>query len=155
MHPFGVGRRLVLGGVVIPGEVGLAGHSDADVLAHAIMDALLGAVGMGDIGQHFPPQDPAYQDADSLGLLAEVGQMLARHGWRVGNIDATVIAERPRLGPYVGSMRERIAQALAVEVGQVSVKATTNEGLGDIGRGRGIACVAVALVGQGQQGESL
>lgn len=154
VHAFAVGRRLVLGGVTIPGETGLTGHSDADVLLHAIMDALLGSAGLGDIGQHFPPQDPTYKDANSLELLTTVGKMLAQHGCRVHNIDATVIAERPRLAPYIEFMRQCIAKALALEIGQISIKATTNEGLGDIGRGEGIACLAVALVYQGEKTKS-
>ena len=146
VHRLTEGRRLILGGVEIPYALGLDGHSDADVLVHAVMDALLGALALGDIGQHFPDTDPAYAGADSCVLLARVGALLAREGWQVGNIDATVLAQRPKLAPYIPAMRQRIAAALGIEPGQVSVKATTEEGLGFTGDGSGMAAHAVALV---------
>ncbi|HEY8057495.1 MAG TPA: 2-C-methyl-D-erythritol 2,4-cyclodiphosphate synthase [Acidimicrobiales bacterium] len=136
-------RRLVLGGVTVDGAPGLAGHSDADALAHACADAVLGAAGLGDLGDHFPDTDPQWSGADSLTLLAEVVRLAAEAGWRVVNLDATVIAERPK----VGRLRPQMAERLSSVVGApVSVKATTHEGLGAIGRGEGIACLAVALV---------
>jgi 2-C-methyl-D-erythritol 2,4-cyclodiphosphate synthase len=146
IHRFQEGRPLRLGGVEIAGEVGLGGHSDADVLLHAIIDALLGAASLGDIGQHFPPDDPAYAGADSTRLLAEAARMVANQGYAVVNVDATVIAERPRLAPHIAAMRQRIAQTLDLEESKISVKATTNEGIGDIGRGLAIAALAVALL---------
>jgi 2-C-methyl-D-erythritol 2,4-cyclodiphosphate synthase len=146
VHAFADGRRLVLGGVEIPHDRGLAGHSDADVLTHAIMDALLGAAGMGDIGQHFPDTDPAFRDADSLDLLRQVAQMVTRDPWTVVNVDATVLLEAPRLASHRDAIRERLAHALGVSVDQVNVKATTGEGLGFIGRGDGAAALAVATV---------
>lgn len=139
-------RRLILGGVEIPFEKGLLGHSDADVLVHAVMDALLGAAALGDIGQHFPDNDPAYAGADSLKLLRIVKEKLAAAGWRTENIDATVIAQRPKLAPYREEMRRRIAEAMELDVGQISVKATTEEGLGFTGNGEGIAAQAVVLL---------
>lgn len=149
VHSLVVGRRLVLGGVEIPYERGLEGHSDADVLLHAIADALLGAAALGDIGQHFPPSDPQYRDVSSLALLAEVGKMIAAAGWRVGNVDSALVAEQPRVLSHVPLMRERIAGALGLRVAQVSIKATTSEGLGFAGRGEGIAAWAVALLEEG------
>ena len=146
IHKFQEGRRLILGGVEIAGETGLAGHSDADVLLHAIMDALLGAASLGDIGHFFPPGDPTYAGADSRRLLAQTAQMIVQVGYSVENVDATVIAERPRLSPHIAQMRQRIAQTLALEESKVSVKATTNEGVGDIGRGLAIAALAIALL---------
>ena len=146
IHRFQEGRRLLLGGVEIEGEQGLGGHSDADVLLHAIMDALLGAAGLGDIGQHFPPGDPRYKDASSLALLGRVAAFLATMGYAVGNVDATVVAEHPRLSPFIPEMRHRIAAALSIPEESVGVKATTNEGLGDVGRGEAIAALAVALL---------
>jgi len=146
IHRFQEGRRLLLGGVEIAGEEGLGGHSDADVLLHAIMDALLGAAGLGDIGHFFPPDDPALAGADSRELLARTVQMIGPLGYAVGNVDATVIAERPRLAPHMKAMRQRIAETLEMDESRVSVKATTNEGLGDIGRGEGIAALAVVLL---------
>ncbi|MCL5027090.1 MAG: 2-C-methyl-D-erythritol 2,4-cyclodiphosphate synthase [Chloroflexi bacterium] len=146
VHRLVAGRRLVLGGVEIPHERGLEGHSDADVLLHAIADALLGAAALGDIGQHFPPSDPQYRDASSLMLLARVGEIIAAAGWKVANIDAALVAEQPRVLPYVPLMRERIAGALGLEIAQVGIKATTSEGLGFAGRGEGIAAWAVALI---------
>jgi 2-C-methyl-D-erythritol 2,4-cyclodiphosphate synthase len=146
IHRFQEGRPLRLGGVEIAGEVGLGGHSDADVLLHAIIDALLGAASLGDIGQHFPPDDPAYAGADSTRLLAEAARMVASQGYTVANLDATVIAERPRLAPHIAGMRRRIAQSLGLEESNISVKATTNEGIGEVGRGLAIAALAVALL---------
>jgi len=146
VHPFAKGRPLVLGGVPVGGEDGLSGHSDADAVLHAIIDALLGAAGLGDIGQHFPSEDPAYAGADSKELLRHVVGLLKGAGYQVENVDATVIAERPRLQGYLGRMRQTIAAVLEVEDARVSVKATTHEGLGAIGRGEGIAAMAVALL---------
>ena len=146
IHRFQEGRRLLLGGVEIEGEEGLGGHSDADVLLHAIMDALLGAAGLSDIGHFFPPDDPTFAGADSRELLARTVQIIGPLGYAVENVDATVIAERPRLAPHIKAMRQRIADTLGVDESRVSVKATTNVGLGDIGRGEGIAALAVALL---------
>jgi len=146
VHPFAKGRPLVLGGVPVGGEDGLSGHSDADAVLHAIIDALLGAAGLGDIGQHFPSEDPAYAGADSKELLRHVVGLLKGAGYQVENVDATVIAERPRLQGYLSRMRQTIAAVLGVEDACVSVKATTHEGLGAIGRGEGIAAMAVALL---------
>ena len=146
VHRLVEGRRLVLGGVEIPFEKGLLGHSDADVLAHAVMDALLGAAALGDIGQLFPDSDPAYKGADSLALLRRVTAVLREEGYRVGNVDATVLAQRPKLAPHVPLMRERLASAMEIDPGWVSVKATTEEGLGLTGTGEGIAVHAVALI---------
>ena len=146
IHRFQEGRRLLLGGVEIEGEEGLGGHSDADVLLHAIIDALLGAAGLSDIGHFFPPDDPTLAGADSRELLARTLQVIGPLGYRVENVDATVIAERPRLAPHIKAMRQRIAETLEIDESRVSVKATTNEGLGDIGRGEGIATLAVALL---------
>jgi 2-C-methyl-D-erythritol 2,4-cyclodiphosphate synthase len=140
------GGRLVLGGVEVPGEPGLVGHSDADAVSHALADALLGAAGLGDIGDHFPDHDPRWADADSIELLARVTGMLGDRGWQVVNADVTVLAERPRLGPLKDPMAERLAGALAVEPARVNVKASTNEGMGFIGRGEGIAVLAVVMV---------
>ncbi len=145
-HRLVEGRKLVLGGVEIAHVLGLLGHSDADVLAHAIMDALLGAIADGDIGQHFPDTDAKWKDADSLKLLEAVAKRVRAQGWEVVNVDATVLAERPKLMPHIPAMRERLAQAMGVEVGAVSVKATTVEGLGAIGRQEGISAMAVATV---------
>lgn len=139
-------RPLILGGVTIPYEKGLLGHSDADVLAHAIADALLGAAAMGDIGKWFPDNDPAYQNADSLKLLSAVCAMLRREGYTVGNIDATVLAQAPKLRPYIDEMRHKLASACGISIDQVSVKATTEEGLGFTGTGEGIAAHAVCLI---------
>lgn len=146
VHRWGEGRALVLGGVEIPHHMGLLGHSDADVLLHAICDALLGALGLGDIGTHFPNTDPVYKDISSLVLLERVGRMVEEAGWKVGNLDATVVAERPLLSQYIPAMRSRIATALSLDTGVVSVKATTSEGLGFVGRQEGIAAYAVALL---------
>jgi 2-C-methyl-D-erythritol 2,4-cyclodiphosphate synthase len=146
IHRFQKGRPLILGGVEIAGETGLGGHSDADVLLHAIMDALLGAAGLGDIGCFFPPDDSTYAGADSRQLLAQTSQMIAQVGYAVWSVDATIIAERPRLSPHIRSMRQRIAGTLDLDESRVSVKATTNEGIGDIGRGKAIAALAVAVL---------
>ncbi|MBN2170601.1 MAG: 2-C-methyl-D-erythritol 2,4-cyclodiphosphate synthase [Candidatus Krumholzibacteriota bacterium] len=146
VHRFDAARPLVLGGVVIPDADGLAGHSDADALAHAVMDALLGAAGLGDIGTHFPDTDPAYAGADSMDLLAEVLAKLRGAGLAPAHVDATIIAERPRLAPHVEAIRERLAAALGLPAGSVNVKATTHEGLGALGRGEGLAALAVATL---------
>jgi len=143
-HRLEPGRRLVLGGVEIPGELGLAGHSDADVLTHAIMDALLGAAGLGDIGERFPDTDPRYRDADSLELLRAVVTELADRGIAVEHVDSTVLIERPRLSGHKAAMRERLAGALGISVGRINVKASTGEGMGFVGRGEGVAALAVA-----------
>jgi 2-C-methyl-D-erythritol 2,4-cyclodiphosphate synthase len=148
VHRLVEGRKLILGGVEIPFEKGLLGHSDADVLAHAVMDALLGAAALGDIGKLFPDSDPAYAGADSLVLLRRVAEVLAEHGYGIGNVDATVLAQRPKLAPHIPEMRERLAAAMGVGPGRVSVKATTEEGLGFTGTGEGIAAHAVALIGE-------
>lgn len=145
-HRLVSGRPLILGGVTIPHETGLLGHSDADVLTHALMDALLGAVADGDIGQHFPDTDPRYAGADSLNLLDAVVTRLESLGWRVNNVDATVLAERPKLMPHLPAMRANLAARLNVPAGAVSLKATTVEGLGAIGRREGISAMAVATV---------
>jgi len=150
-HRLALGRLLRVGGVEIPWPRGLAGHSDADVLAHAIMDALLGAAGLGDLGRHFPPGDPAFRGADSIELLRRVTAMAAGAGWRVVHVDSTVLAEAPRLAPYIPQMQERLAAALGVDSSAVNIKATTTEGMGAIGRGEGIAAHAVAtLINVGQ-----
>jgi len=146
VHRLVTERELWLGGVRIPHELGLLGHSDADVLLHAICDALLGAIGAGDIGRHFPDSDPAYKGIDSRKLLRHVIALAAEQGWRVGNIDATVIAQRPKLAPYIGTMVETIAADCGCAARQINVKATTTEQLGFTGRGEGIAAHAVALV---------
>ena len=146
VHPFDATRPLYLGGVRIDGSPGLSGHSDADALLHAVIDALLGAAGLGDIGQHFPPDDPTYKDIDSRELLRRTRELLDEKGHRAGNIDATVIAEEPRLAPHLAAMRTAIAGAVGIDESCVSVKATTHEGLGAIGRGEGIAAMAVALI---------
>ncbi len=150
-HRFAEGRKLVLGGVLIAHPLGLLGYSDADVLCHAVADALLGAVADGDIGQHFPDTDSAWKDADSLDLLGRVAQRLRGRGATIVNTDATVMAEAPRLAPHVPAMRERLARAMGIDVGQVSVKATTFERMGALGRGEGIAVLAVAMVEDGGQ----
>ena len=146
VHRLTAGRKLILGGVDIPWELGLLGHSDADVLTHAVMDALLGAAALGDIGQHFPDTDPAYEGADSLELLRRVADILAQNGYRIGNVDATILAQRPKLAPHIPVMREKLAAAMGIGTGRVSVKATTEEGLGFTGAGEGIAAHAVALI---------
>lgn len=146
VHRLVTGRRLVLGGVDIPYEKGLLGHSDADVLTHAIADSLLGAAALGDIGTLFPDTDPAFENADSLGLLAQVCTLLAEKNYRIGNIDATVIAQAPKLKPYIAEMREKLAVACGVDPEQVSVKATTEENLGFTGSGEGISAHAVCVI---------
>ena len=142
IHRFEDGRRLVLGGLEFPGETGLAGHSDADVLLHAIIDALLGGAGLGDIGRYFPPDDPQWTDADSAALLARTCEIVREAGFEVVNVDSTVIAERPRLAERLDEMRVRIAGIIGIDRARVNVKATTNEGIGEIGRGEGIAALA-------------
>ncbi len=146
VHRLVEGRKLIIGGVEISYDKGLLGHSDADVLLHAISDALLGAAALGDIGKHFPDSDEKYNGADSLVLLCEVAKILNENGYSVGNVDATVIAQKPKLAPYILKMRENIASALGIDVGNVSVKATTEEGLGFTGNGEGIAAHAVCLI---------
>ena len=146
VHRLVEGRKLILGGVEIPFEKGLDGHSDADVLVHAVMDALLGAAALGDIGKLFPDNDDAYLGADSVELLKKVRDVLQEHGWKPGNLDATVIAQRPKLAPYMDTMRRRIADALETDAENVSVKATTEERLGFTGSGEGIAAHAVCLI---------
>lgn len=146
IHRLAPDRRLVLGGLVLEHPTGLAGHSDGDVLLHAVMDALLGAAGLGDLGAQFPSDDPAYVDADSLALLRRVGALVRGAGYVVASLDATVIAETPRIAPHAAAMREAIAKGLGVDVGAVSVKAKTNEGLGAIGASEAIAAMAVALI---------
>lgn len=153
VHRLTQGRRLVLGGVEIPFEKGLDGWSDADVLAHAVIDALLGAAALGDIGGHFPPGEPEYHGISSLALLGRVGDELAEKRWRIGNIDATIVAERPHLGKYIDEIRRQLGEALGIESDRVSVKATTAEQLGPIGRGEGIAAWAVALLEEAGTGE--
>lgn len=146
VHKLVEGRRLILAGVNIPYEKGLLGHSDADVLTHALMDALLGACALGDIGKLFPDNDPAYKGADSLLLLDRVVQLLEEKGFAVGNVDVTVIAQAPKLSPYIPQMRENLAQRLKIGLDKVSVKATTEEGLGFTGAGEGISAQAVCLI---------
>jgi len=146
VHRLVAGRDLILGGVKIEYEKGLLGHSDADVLLHAISDALLGAAALGDIGKHFPDNDPAYKGADSLLLLRRVAELVASHGYRVGNIDATVIAQAPKLAPHIEKMRQNIAAALDTDLSNVSVKATTEEKLGFTGDGSGISAHAICLI---------
>ena len=144
VHQLVEGRKLIIGGVEIPFEKGLLGHSDADVLLHAISDALLGAAALGDIGTHFPDTDERYKGADSLKLLEEVGRLLAEKGYTVGNVDATIVAQRPKMAPHIPVMRENIARVLHVDVDRINVKATTEEHLGFTGSGQGISAYAVA-----------
>ena len=146
VHKLVENRKLILGGVEIPYEYGLLGHSDADVLVHAIMDALLGAAALRDIGRHFPDNDPAYEGADSIELLKKVGEMLEERMYLIENIDATILAQRPKLRPYIDEMRRNIASACNLDLDCVSIKATTEEGLGFTGRGEGIAAHAVCLL---------
>ena len=146
VHRLVEGRALILGGVTVPFDRGLLGHSDADVLTHAVMDALLGAAALGDIGQLFPDSDAAYAGADSIALLERVTALLREHGWQVGNVYATVVAQAPRLAPYIPEMRRRLAEAMGLDVDCVSVKATTEERLGFTGSGEGMAAHAVALI---------
>lgn len=154
IHRFEAGRRLILGGIEIPGETGLGGHSDADVLLHAIIDALLGAAGLGDIGHHFPPDHPAWEGASSVDLLGRALALVREAGFEVQSVDSTVIAERPRLAQHLPAMRARIAEALGEDMRAVNVKATTNEGLGAVGRGEGIAAMAVAVVRETRPGRA-
>jgi len=146
VHPLVPGRRLVLGGIEIPFDKGLSGWSDADVLTHAIMDALLGAAALGDIGSHFPPGEPQYKDISSLVLLERVRDELAKNGWQVANIDATILAEQPKLRDIIDAMRQQLSKTLSININQVSVKASTSAGLGFVGRGEGIAAYAVAML---------
>lgn len=146
VHCLVLERKLILGGVEVPYEKGLLGHSDADVLTHAVMDALLGAAGLGDIGKHFPDTDPAYAGADSMKLLEHVAGLLRARGWQVSNVDATILAQRPKLAPYIPAMRRALAGHLGLEEEQVNVKATTEEGLGFTGSGEGMAAHAVCLL---------
>lgn len=146
VHKLVEGRDLILGGVKIPYEKGLLGHSDADVLVHAIMDALLGAAAMGDIGKHFPDTDPAYKGVDSLKLLEHVGKLLDENLYVIENIDATIIAQRPKMAPHIQTMRENIARVLGIEVDQINIKATTEEGLGFTGAGEGISSQAICAI---------
>ena len=146
VHRLVEGRALILGGVTVPFDRGLLGHSDADVLTHAVMDALLGAAALGDIGKLFPDSDAAYAGADSIALLERVTALLREHGWQVGNVDATVVAQAPKLAPYIPEMRRRLAEAMGLDVDCVSVKATTEERLGFTGSGGGMAAHAVALI---------
>ena len=143
-HRLAAGRRLVLGGVEIPGEVGLEGHSDADVLTHAVIDALLGAAGLGDIGEHFPDSDERYRDADSIELLAKVLPLVFAEGLELVSVDTTVVMERPKLSPHREAIRGRLASALGLAAARVNVKASTGEGVGFVGRGEGVAALAVA-----------
>jgi 2-C-methyl-D-erythritol 2,4-cyclodiphosphate synthase len=145
-HRLAAGRRLLIGGVQIPSELGLEGHSDADVLAHAVIDALLGAAGLGDIGEHFPDTDERWRDADSIALLESVVETLDGRGLAVVNVDCTLVMQEPRLAPYRQAIRERLAGALGVGVELVNVKATTGEGIGFVGRGEGVAAIAIAGV---------
>ena len=148
VHRLVSGRDLILGGVKIEYELGLLGHSDADVLLHAIMDAVLGAAALGDIGKHFPDTDPAYKGASSIRLMEHVRDLIKKEGFSVENVDATIIAERPKMRPYIDRMRENIAQALGVETSRINVKATTEEGLGFTGSGEGISAQAVCLLSE-------
>ena len=146
VHRLSAGRKLIIGGVDIPCEKGLLGHSDADVLLHAIMDALLGAAALGDIGSHFPDTDPEYEGISSIWLLEHVGRLLEEHQYQIGNIDATIIAQKPKMRPHIDQMRENIARALGTDPEKISVKATTEEGLGFTGKGEGISAQAVCLL---------
>ncbi len=148
IHQLGENRPLIIGGVTIPHDLGLVGHSDADVLTHAIMDALLGALSLGDIGHYFPPSDPKWANADSLVLLEEVKALITAQGWQIGNIDAVVIAEKPKLKPHVKAMRDRVSQTLNLNFDQVSIKATTNEKMDAVGQEKAISSYAVVLLTQ-------
>lgn len=150
VHKLVEGRKLIIGGVEIPHEKGLLGHSDADVLLHAIMDALLGAAALGDIGTHFPDSDERFKGADSLKLLSEVLYLISEKGYCIINLDTTIIAQKPKLAPYIPSMRENIARTLGIEMEQVNVKATTEEGLGFTGAGEGIAATVVCLINKSE-----
>ncbi len=153
-HPLAAGRKLVLGGIDIPFDKGLSGWSDADALTHAIIDALLGAAALGDIGSHFPPGETQYKDISSLVLLERVREKLAENGWQVVNIDATILAESPRMRDFIDPMRQQLSRTLGISTSQVSVKASTANGLGSIGRGEGIAAYAIALV-EGDKDEGI
>jgi 2-C-methyl-D-erythritol 2,4-cyclodiphosphate synthase len=146
IHRLVAGRDLILGGVKIAHHLGLLGHSDADVLTHAIMDALLGALSLGDIGHYFPPTDPQWAGADSLKLLAQVNQLVQDQGWQIGNLDTVIVAEQPKLKPHLPAMREKLSQVLSLEPDQIGIKATTNEKLGPVGREEGIAAYSVVLL---------
>ncbi len=146
VHPLTPGRRLVLGGIAIPFDKGLSGWSDADVLTHAIIDALLGAAALGDIGRHFSPGEPQYKDISSLVLLERVRNELAGNGWQVNNIDATIVAEQPKLSHFIDGMRQQLSQTLAIDISQVNVKASTSAGLGFVGRGEGMTAHAVVMI---------
>lgn len=146
IHPFASGRKCILGGVEIPHDKGLLGHSDADALAHAVTDALLGAAGHSDIGTIFPPEDPQWKDADSMGLLQTVFEKLKKEGWRVVNLDTTVLAEAPKIKPYVSAIRKRLSEVLEIRHDVVAVKATTTEHLGFVGREEGVVAMAVVLI---------
>lgn len=146
IHRLVEGRPLILGGVEIPHHLGLLGHSDADVLTHAIVDALLGALSLGDIGHYFPPDDPQWAGANSLLLLEQVNQLVRSQGWQIGNIDSVIVAERPKLKPHLKAMRDRLAQTLALNPERIGIKATTNEKLDALGREEGISCYAVVLL---------
>jgi len=148
IHPFVAGRPLILGGIEVPSPYGLEGHSDADVLIHALCDALLGAIAAGDIGKHFPNTDPQYKDIQSTILLQRVNALLREGGFYVVNADATIVAEQPRLASFLPRMAQRLSEVLEIDLGRINVKATTSEGLGPIGRREGIAAYAVALVGE-------
>jgi 2-C-methyl-D-erythritol 2,4-cyclodiphosphate synthase len=145
-HPLEAGRKLVLGGVEVAHHAGLKGHSDADVAAHALANAILGAIGEGDLGRRFPDSDPRYKGADSVKLLSEIWQMAAERGWRMVNADLTIFAQQPRLAPHLETMRERLAKAVGAEPAQLNVKAASPEGLGALGRGEGMAAAAIALL---------
>ncbi|ACK67151.1 2C-methyl-D-erythritol 2,4-cyclodiphosphate synthase [Rippkaea orientalis PCC 8801] len=146
IHRLVEGRPLILGGIEIPHTMGLLGHSDADVLTHAIMDAMLGALSLGDIGHYFAPSDPQWKGANSLILLQQVNQLVRSHGWRIGNIDSVIIAERPKMKPHIKKMQETLAETLQIDLDQIGIKATTNEQLGPTGREEGIAVYAVTLL---------
>lgn len=146
VHPLKSGRRLVLGGIEIPFDRGLDGWSDADVLTHAIIDALLGAAALGDIGSYFPPGEPHYKDISSLSMLEKMKNELAEHDWQVSNVDATIVAEKPQLGDFIPQMRKQLSDTLGIAPSQVSVKASTSNGMGFVGRGEGIAALAVAVI---------
>ena len=146
VHRLAEGRKLIIGGVDIPYELGLDGHSDADVLLHAIMDSMLGAAGLGDIGKHFPDTDDRYKGADSMELLKEVGHLIDNENYIIGNIDATIIAQRPKMAPYISEMKKNISEALSIEEKRINVKATTEEGLGFTGEGKGISAQSICLL---------
>lgn len=152
-HRFAAGRRLILGGLDVPSEKGLLGHSDADVLVHAICDAILGAIAEGDLGRHFPDTEPSLKDVSSMSILESVRGMAAGKGYRIANVDSTVILERPRLASYIPAMIENIARTLAIPAQQINIKVKTNEGMGFIGRGEGIAAMATVLLQKNEDGE--